>query len=701
MQTALIALEAVARINRINVDLRTVQREYGLTDNELTKEELLLVAKGAGFKARIKKMPPDELLERYPAPAIAVFRDNSFGLILKVQREEKKVILFFPAEKRVRPVSLEEFSGLSGGECIVLKHKMITSQVAFGFRWFYNEILHYKNVMAEVLTGSFVVQLFGLITPLFTQVILDKVIVHRSMTTLDVLAVAFIAVAVFEFLLNTTRNYIFIHTANKIDAKLGSKLFRHLFALPFVYFESRKVGNIAARVRELDNIRDFITNKSVSVIIDLCFSVVFVAVMFLYSVKLTLVFIAFVCVVGTLYVTVTPELRKRLEYKFQMAAQSNSYLVESVTGIQTVKSLALEGSMQKRWEENLEKYVHSSFKLSNMSNIARAFSGMFQRMMTITVLYLGVKLVIDNQLTIGQLIAFQMFAGQFTGPFLRLVNLWNEFQQALLSVDRIGDILNNPVEIKSGKDITLPKLAGAVRFENVSFRYTPDSPEALQEVSFAVRPGMSVGLVGRSGSGKSTITKLIERLYILSEGAIYIDDIDIRHMNPIWLRYNIGVVLQDDYLFSGTIRENIMLPRPDAPMEGVIEASKIAGAHQFISQLPEGYDTLVGERGSTLSGGQKQRIAIARALITHPRILIFDEATSSLDYESEKIIQQNINKIKAGRTMFIVAHRLSTVKDCDLIVALDQGRIIETGTHEMLMAKKGYYHHLYTQQEAV
>jgi subfamily B ATP-binding cassette protein HlyB/CyaB len=700
MQTALIALEAVARINRINIDLRTTQREYGLTDNELTKEELLRVAKGAGFKARIKKMPPDELLERYPSPAIAVFRDNSFGVILKVNGEEKKVLLFFPAEKQARPVSLEEFAALSDGECIVLKHKMITSQVAFGFQWFYNEILHYKNVMAEVLTGSFVVQLFGLVTPLFTQVILDKVIVHRSMTTLDVLAVAFIAVAVFEFLLNTTRNYIFIHTANKMDAKLGSKLFRHLFALPFVYFESRKVGNIVARVRELDNIRDFITNKSVSVIIDLCFSLVFVAVMFLYSVKLTLVFIAFVCVVGTLYVTVTPELRKRLEYKFQMAARSNSYLVESVTGIQTVKSLALEGSMQKKWEENLEKYVHSSFKLSNMSNIAGAVSGTFQRMMTITVLYLGVKLVIDNQLTIGQLIAFQMFAGQFTGPFLRLVNLWNEFQQALLSVDRIGDILNNPVEIRSGRDITLPKLAGAVRFENVSFRYTPDSPNALQQVSFAVKPGMSVGLVGRSGSGKSTITKLIERLYILSEGAIYIDDIDVRHMNPVWLRYNIGVVLQDDYLFSGTIRENIMLPRPDAPMEGVIEASKIAGAHEFISQLPEGYDTLVGERGSTLSGGQKQRIAIARALITNPRIIIFDEATSSLDYESERIIQQNINRIKAGRTMFMVAHRLSTVKDCDLIIALDQGRIVETGTHEMLMAKKGYYHYLYTQQEA-
>ncbi len=700
MQTALVSLELIARINQINIDLRTATREYGITDGELTREQLLLIAKNSGFKARIKKMSPVDLLQKYPSPAMVIFKDDTYGVLLKANTEENNALVFFPKEKAAKKLNYSELEDASSGEYIVFKHKMISSQAAFGFRWFYNEILHYKNVIGEVFTGSFVVQLFGLVTPLFTQVILDKVIVHRSMTTLDVLAVAFIAVTIFEFLLNTTRNYIFIHTANKIDAKLGAKLFKHLFALPFVYFESRKVGNIIARVRELDNIREFITNKSVSVLIDLFFSLVFVIVMFIYSVTLTLVFIAFVCIVGTLYVTVTPELRKRLESKFQMAAQSNSYLVEAVTGIQTVKSLALEGSMQRKWEENLSKYVRSSFRLANMSNIAGAFSGTFQRLMTITVLYLGVKLVIGNQLTIGQLIAFQMFAGQFTGPFLRLVNLWNEFQQALLSVDRIGDILNNPVELRSGQDITMPKLKGAIKFDGVSFRYTMDSPNALDKVSFTVKPGMSVGLVGRSGSGKSTITKLIGRLYMISEGAVYIDDIDIKHINPIWLRYNIGVVLQDDYLFSGTIRENISISRPDAPMENIIEVATIAGAHQFIAKLPQGYDTIVGERGSTLSGGQKQRIAIARALITNPRILIFDEATSALDYESEKIIQQNITKIKAGRTMFMVAHRLSTVKDCDLIVALDAGKIIEMGRHDELMEKKGYYRYLYSQQEA-
>ncbi len=699
MQTALVCLELIARINQISVDLRMVTREYGIAEKELTKEQLLLVSKNLGFKARIKNMSSRDVIQKYPAPLMTILKDGTYAVLLKVSTEEKKALLFLPLEKTAKQLDLEELEGVSSGEHVIFKHKMITSQVAFGFRWFYNEILHYKNIMAEVLTGSFVVQLFGLVTPLFTQVILDKVIVHRTMTTLDVLAVAFIAVAIFEFILNVTRNYIFIHTANKIDAKLGAKLFKHLIALPFVYFESRKVGNIINRVRELDTIREFITNKSVSVLIDLFFSFVFVAVMFLYSVKLTLIFIGFVIVIGILYLTVTPELRRRLQYKFNMAGQSNSYLVEAITGIQTVKSLALEGSMQRKWEDNLSQYVHSSFKLSNMSNIAGAVSGTFQRIMTITVLYLGVRLVIANQLTIGQLIAFQMFAGQFTGPFLRLVNLWNEFQQALLSVDRLSDILNNPIELKSGKDITLQKLNGSVRFDNVSFRYFSEGPNALERISFAVKPGTSIGLVGRSGSGKSTITKLIEKLYIISDGTIYMDDVDIRHMNPIWLRYNIGVVLQDDYLFSGTIRENISLPRPDAPMEVIINVAKTAGAHEFISKLPQGYDTIVGERGSTLSGGQKQRIAIARALITNPRILIFDEATSALDYESERVIQQNLSAIKAGRTTFIVAHRLSAVRDCDTIIALDDGKIIEMGTHNDLIAKKGYYHFLYMQQE--
>jgi len=558
--------------------------------------------------------------------------------------------------------------------------------------------MNYKKIVGEILLASFVVQLFGLVTPLFTQVILDKVLVHQSISTLNVIAVAFIAVIVFELLLNLVRNYIFIHTTSKIDSKLGSKLFYHLISLPLVYFENRKVGNIIARVRELDQIREFIANKSITVILDVLFSFVFVIMMFMYSVKLTLIAVGFVFIIGILYFFITPELRRRLEEKFQMGAQSNSYLVESVTGMQTVKSLAIEGSMQKKWEGYLSSYVESGFKLTNLSNTLSTLSSLLQKLMTLSILYFGVGLVIEQQLSVGQLIAFQMFANQFSNPILRLVGLWNEFQQTLLSVDRLGDILNSPTENVNKKAITLPRVNGEVRFENVSFKYNPNAPQVLNSFCLDVKAGESIGLVGRSGSGKSTLTKLIQRLYIANEGAIFIDGVDIRHMNPSWLRQNIGVVLQDNYLFSGTIKENIEFALPGSPMANIIRAAKIAGADEFISELPEGYDTLVGERGSSLSGGQRQRIAIARALISNPKVLIFDEATSALDYESEKIIQNNMNAIKQGRTMFIVAHRLSTVKECSRIVVMDKGNIVEIGTHDELLNKRGYYYALYTKQ---
>lgn len=702
MQTGIIAFDAVAKINHINIDIRSIMREYALSDKEITTEELLRIIRHFEFKAKVKQIPVDILVQKYPLPAIIIKRDGSYSVILKVSRERKTILIYDIEEAISKDISYEDLNIITDSKFIILSHKLINSQIKFGFKWFFNEILTYKQVISEVMIGSFIVQIFGLVTPLFTQVILDKVIVHRSVMTLDVLAFAFVVVMVFELLLNFSRKYIFLHTACKIDAKLGAKLFKHLFSLPFTYFESRKVGNIITRVRELDQIRDFITNKSISVILDVFFSFVFIAMMFLYSPILTLLVIVFVTVIGILYLTITPELRSRLENKFQMGAQSNSYLVESVTGIQTVKSLAIEGSMQRKWEDYLAKYISSSFKLSNMGNIASALSGMLQKAMTISILYFGVKLVISNQLTIGQLIAFQMFSNQFSAPVLRLVNLWNEFQQCLLGIDRLGDILNNPIELQTSQAITLPTIQGAVKFDNVCFKYSPSTPYVINNFSYLVKPGMSIGIVGRSGSGKSTITKLIQRLYLTNEGTIYIDGVDIRQMNPIWLRFNIGVVLQENYLFAGTIRENISLAKPDAPIELIMNVAQMAGAHEFITELPQGYDTLVGERGSTLSGGQRQRIAIARALITNPRIFIMDEATSALDYESEKIILNNMNKITKGRTTFIIAHRLSAVRNCDIILVMEKGRIIEAGNHRELMShENGYYRFLHSQQEQI
>lgn len=699
MQTGLIALDIAAKVNGVNIDLRSVVREFALNDNEIAIEELLRIAKRFDFKAKVKEISPGEIADKYPLPAIIIKKDSQFDVLLKINKENNHCLIFDIKNNQTKDISYDELKTLCDNKFIILSHKLINSQIKFGFKWFFNEILTYKQIILEVMLGSFIVQLFGLVTPLFTQVILDKVIVHRSLMTLNVLAFAFVAVMIFELLLNFSRKYIFIHTASKIDAKLGAKLFNHLFKLPYTYFENRKVGNIITRVRELDQIREFITNKSISVILDVFFSFVFVIMMLIYSPLLTFTVIAFVALIAAIYLIVTPEFRSRLENKFQMGAQSNSYLVESVTGIQTVKSLAVEGSMQKKWEDYLAKYISSSFKLANLGNILNAIVTMLQKAMTIAILYFGVKLVIANKLTIGQLIAFQMFSNQFSAPILRLVNLWNEFQQCLLGIDRLGDILNNPIELQNEKAITLPKLQGEVKFDNICFKYNPNSPYVINNFSFNVKPGSSIGIVGRSGSGKSTITKLIQRLYLTNEGAIYIDGIDLRQMNPYWLRFNIGVVLQENYLFSGTIRENISQARPNASIEAIIQAATLAGAHEFISQLPEGYDTVVGERGSTLSGGQKQRIAIARALITNPKIFIMDEATSALDYESERIILNNMDSITKGRTTFIIAHRLSAVKNCDTILVMDKGRIIETGTHNELMNnEKGYYRFLYNQQ---
>lgn len=698
VNTGLISLEIAARMNNIAIDMRAIVREYGITTADIEPEEIIRIAKNKGFKIKRKKLTLEEFPEKYPMPAIIRMKDNTYKVLLALNKNEKKALILTPLAKTPEPVQFENLQSQIQDEILVLKHKLLDDDAKFGFKWFFIEIFKYKQIMAQVLLGSFVIQLFGLVTPLFTQVILDKVLVNRTISTLNVLAIAFAIVSIFELLLNLSRNYIFIHTTNKIDAKLGAKLFKHLFRLYYVYFEKRQVGNIVARVRELDRIREFITNKSVSVLIDAFFSIVFLAVMWIYSPKLTLISITFLGIIAIIYLLITPELRARLEEKFQMGAHSNSYLVEAVTGVQTVKSLAVEGSMFRKWEDKLGKYLKSSFNLAIIGNVTGSICGFLQKTMTICILYVGVLLVIDNKLTIGQLIAFQMFSGQFSAPMLRLVGLWNEFQQTLLAVDRIGDILNSPIEVQSGNAITLSHVQGDIKVENLSFRYNIESPNVLKNINLEIKAGQKIGFVGRSGSGKSTITKLIQRLYYTTEGTIYIDGIDIRNIDPVWLRTNIGIVLQENYLFSGTIKDNISLPRPNVPMEGIIQAARISGAHEFISKLPKGYDTEVGERGSSLSGGQKQRIAIARALISNPRILIFDEATSALDYESERIIRDNMAMICKGRTSIVIAHRLSTIKDCDMIYCFDDGKIVEKGTHNELLKHEGYYKKLYEAQ---
>ncbi len=695
METGLIAVEVAAKLHSVAVDVNAIRRKYFL-EGELKTEEILRVFRDHGFRVRLKTGQTPASLSKYPVPSILVTREGAYHVLLG--RREDKVLLFETRKKAVVELTTEELKKLWDGRMIPLYPRFAKTEFYLSFKWLFREFPKYRSIFSEIVTASFFIQTFGLVTPLFIQVIIDKVLAHHAVTTLQVVAGVFFIVVLFDAVLNLMRNYLLYHTANKIDGGLGAKVYRHLLSLPYRYFETRKVGNIIARVRELENLRQFMTNISLTVLLDTIFSVVFIVIMMLYSVMLTVLVLCFIAVIGAISFFVTPAIKSRLDDKFQKGAAAQSFLVESVTGVQTVKSLAIEGKMVRNWENHLGDYILSAFRLSNLGNAAVISSQLLQKLMTLAVIYFGVSLVFENRLSVGQLIAFQMFASQLSGPVLRLVHMWQDFQQARLSLERIGDIINTPSEVVGGQ-VAVRELKGDIVFKDVRFKYSPDGPLVLDGVSLRIAPGSMVGIVGRSGSGKSTVAKLIQRLYLPTEGTLTVDGIDVRHMDPLQLRYKIGMVPQECFLFSGTIRENVSMAMPDAPMERIIGACQAAGAHEFIMEMPLGYETYVEERGVSLSGGQKQRIAVARALMTNPPILIFDEATSSLDYESEKIIQRNLAHIGKDRTIILVAHRLSIMRGCDVIFVIDKGRIVEAGNHELLMKKNGLYSYLYRQQE--
>lgn len=536
-------------------------------------------------------------------------------------------------------------------------------------------------------------------SPLFFQVVIDKVLVHRSLSTLDVLVVGLVVVSLFDTMLGILRNYLFSHTTNRIDVELGARLFNHLLALPMAWFQARRVGDSVARVRELENIRNFITSSSLTLLIDLVFTSVFLAVMFAYSPLMTCIVLGSFPFYIAISAVATPLFRRRLEEKFRRGAENQAFLVESVSGIETLKAMAVEPQMQRRWEEQLAAYVSASFGVTSLGNTASQLVQFVSKVVTAGILYVGARLVIGDALTVGELVAFNIFAGRVSAPVLRLAQVWQDFHQARLSIARLGDILNSAAEpAYSAGRAGLPALQGNIRFEHVAFRYRLDGPEILHDVSFDIPAGQTVGIVGSSGSGKSTFAKLVQRLYLPQGGRVLIDGMDLVMTDPAWLRRQIGVVLQENMLFNRSVRDNIALADPTLPMDRIIEAARLAGAHDFILELPEGYDTVVGERGSTLSGGQRQRIAVARALVTNPRILIFDEATSALDYESERIVHDNMKDIAKGRTVLIIAHRLSTVRGADRIFTLERGRLVEDGTHDALIRSGGRYANLHRLQ---
>ncbi len=689
VDSGLEALVTLLHFQGVAADREQIRHRLG-TD-KIGASEILRCARDLGLKARSCRSGWSRLA-RTPLPGIASLRDGGFMVIGKAS--EDRVLVQLPGEPRPSFMTEAELLAIWDGGLILMTRRAGLSDVTrrFDISWFLGAIHKYRRLLGEVLVASFFLQIFALVSPLFFQVVIDKVLVHRSLSTLDVLVVGLLAISMFETVLGILRTYLFSHTTNRIDVELGARLFHHLLALPMAYFQARRVGDSVARVRELENIRNFLTSSALTLAIDLLFTFVFLAVMFVYSPLLTWIVLGSFPFYIAISAGVTPLFRRRLDEKFRRGAENQAFLVESVTGIETLKAMAVEPQMQRRWEEQLAGYVAASFRVLSLGNTASQIVQFVSKVVTAAILYFGARQVIDGSLSVGELVAFNILASRVSAPVLRLAQIWQDFHQARLSVQRLGDILNTTAEPTYAVGRTqLPALRGNITFDHVTFRYRVDGQEILHDISFEVPAGQMVGIVGPSGSGKSTFAKLVQRLYVPESGRVLIDGTDIAMADPAGLRRQIGVVLQENVLFNRSVRENIALSDPAMPMERIIAAATLAGAHEFILELPEGYDTVVGERGSTLSGGQRQRIAIARALIADPKILIFDEATSALDYESERIIQQNMKEIAKGRTVLIIAHRLSTVRSADRIVTLERGRLVEDGTHDALIKTGGRY----------
>ena len=699
----LIAICQVAAYYRIAADPGQLRHELALADRVPENGDLVRAAHLLRLNARILRNPSEQRLKAVPTPAIIVMKDQRFAL-LGAPDSEGRLRLIDPLTRVIRMLSFAELSQEWDGAVILISRRVGVGidPRTFGFHWFLPSLWRYRRPLSYVLVASLFIQLFALVTPLFFQIVVDKVLVHKGTSTLIVVTIGLITLGLFQVTLQYLRAYILSHSANRIDVELGARLFYHLLRLPLIYFETRAAGQTVARVRELETIRSFLTGQGLFSAIDLLFTTILIAVLFAYSWFMALMVLLTAPIYALIAAGLRPVLREKIKQKFNRGAESQQFLVEAVVGIHTLKAAAVEPMMQLSWEEKLAAYVKSSFEATLLATIGQNAMTYISTLTTAMIIFFGAEAVIAGQMTVGELVAFNMIAGQVVQPILRLSQFFQDFQQIQVSVERLGDILNAPMEVTPQNVSAPPPAKGAIEFKSVHFRYRPGTQPVLNDVSLTIAPGEVVGVVGPSGSGKSTLTKLLQRLYSPDQGQILVDGVDVAQMDPAWLRRQIGVVLQENILFNRTIHDNIALANPAMPRALVIQVAQLAGAHEFIARLPQGYDTMIEERGANLSGGQRQRIAIARALATNPRILIFDEATSALDYDSERIIHANMREIVKGRSTIIIAHRLLAVRNCNRIVGVVDGRLVEQGTHDELIKRPGgLYAHLWALQNDI
>tara|TARA_Y100000991_G_scaffold64477_1_gene48171 strand:- start:3361 stop:6294 length:2934 start_codon:yes stop_codon:yes gene_type:complete len=641
---------------------------------------------------------PSTMALRLQTPCVINWK-NSFALILKSSHEG--ILVASPSDGLI-DIKVDQIENLfkSGISLLLLEKTEETPQLVFNLSWFWSAIKKYKIVLAQVLIASFIVQLFTLGNPLLIQVIIDKVISQRSLDTLQVLGVALLFVTLLEGILGSLKTFLFAETTNRIDQRLGSEVIDHLLRLPLGYFDKRPVGELGSRIDELEKIREFLTGQALSTILDAIFSLIYILVMFIYSSLLTIIALIVVPIQVAITLIGAPLFRRQFRQSAEANAKTKSHLVEVITSIQTVKSQNIETISRWKWQKFYSKYISRTFERTISGTLINQSSQVLQKISQLLVLWVGATLVLKGQLTLGQLIAFRIISSYVTQPLLRLSSIWQNIQELKVSFERLGDVIDTPQESNEidKQKISMPPVEGKVIFEDVVFSFTKASRNILNKVSFEIEKGQFVGIVGESGSGKSTLMKLLSRLYSPKEGCIKIDNYDIDKVELYSLRRQIGIVPQEPILFSGTILENIALTQSDANNDDIVWAAKLAEAHEFIMKLPNGYSTNVGERGASLSGGQRQRIAIARTLLSKPKILILDEATSALDYNTENKVCNNLIKALDENTVFFITHRLATVRNSNLIIVMHDGKLDEIGTHKQLMENKGRYFALESQQ---
>ncbi|BBV07850.1 TPA: type I secretion system permease/ATPase [Providencia stuartii] len=661
-------------------------------EKESFRDTLKALQNKLNIKCKYKNQT-NKNISKIDSPSIIYDNDNVAYLLANFNHEQVLIQRFgnHPPELW----SMDKFIQMWSGKWLQVK----TKQSQFDITWFKTEFLKYKYIIASVLLFSFILQILALVTPIIIQVIMDKVLVHNSMMTLDLLIFGLIIAAILEVTLKGLREYVYNHTVNRIDMTLGLKLVNHLLHLPLSFFKTRQIGAIVTRVKELETIREFLTGSFFTLCVDVLFLFVFLYVMSLLSSTLMLVFLCSIPFYLLVAWWLTPKIEAAAHKQFANIAINTSFLTESINGIETAKSLSIEPNFTRRWDQQTSDMSHTTFAAGQINSRSEHIVMVIEKLTSAVILWIGASEVLALQLTIGQFIAFHMMVNHASQPLVKLVKLWGDYIRTKVAIEKLAQIINLPTEQTKQADNN-NTLKGHIHLRNISFRYQPDMPYILDNFNLSIQAGETLGIVGTSGSGKSTLARLLLRLYTPEKGTILLDGTPLSSMNIHSLRRQIGIVLQENFLFNQTVFDNIAQTYPNASMDEVIHAAKMAGAHDFILKLPMGYDTILSEGGASLSGGQRQRIAIARTLLADPKIIIFDEATSALDDESQAIIQKNMQLIAQGRTVITIAHRLSTIRHHQRIIVMQQGKIVEQGSHQQLLEQGQFYQHLWALQQS-